>query len=147
MILSLSKGGEHLDSLSFEKIWEDVGFYELRVIAQADDVSASTAVYVAPDAVKELSYQLREFPHMQDDNFIWETGTKGISSSPCISLEFWCKDRSGDVQVEVYLELEDHQERNYHCYFAMKLEPGQLNKFGQELLKLNNPGIGMKVKI
>lgn len=137
-----------MNDLSFEKIWEDADFYEVRIFVRTDCAQVNTTTYITPEAIGKLAGGLKDFPRMQDDRFYWENGERGNASMPFISLEFWCKDWRGHVEIKIYLEFADDDIANgYHCYFALSAEVGQLSDFGRALLRLNRPGIGTEIKL
>lgn len=134
--------------LSIERIWEDVDFYEIEVIARSEIISASVKSYTTVALINELALRLATFPKKLDDRFIWENGSKGDDSTPYISLEFWCEDKLGHIIIEVYMEIDDGASYNKHnCCFFIKTEPGLLNSFGKSLVLLNEQGIGKKITL
>lgn len=134
--------------LSIERIWEDVDFFEIEVIARSEIISASVKSYTTVALINELALRLVTFPKKLDDRFIWENGSKGDDSTPYISLEFWCEDKLGHIIIEVYMEIDDGASYNKHnCCFFIKTEPGLLNSFGKSLVLLNEQGIGKKITL
>ncbi|AFM01688.1 MULTISPECIES: hypothetical protein [Desulfitobacterium] len=134
--------------LSIERIWEDVDFFEIEVIAQSEIISASVRSYTTVASINELALRLATFPQKIDDRYIWENGDKGDDSTPYVSLEFWCEDKLGHIVIEVYMELDDGASYNKHnCCFFVKTEAGLLNSFGKSLVLLNEQGIGQKITL
>ena len=134
--------------LSIERIWEDVDFFEIEVIARSETISASIKSYTTVALINELALRLATFPQKIDDRFIWENGSKGDDSTPYVSLEFWCEDKLGHIIIEVYMEIDDGASYNKHnCCFFVKTEPGLLNSFGKSLVLLNEQGIGKKITL
>jgi hypothetical protein len=134
--------------LSIERIWEDVDFFEIEVIARSEIISASVKSYTTVALINELALRLATFPQKIDDRYIWENGSKGDDSTPYVSLEFWCEDKLGHIIIEVYMEIDDGASYNKHnCCFFVKTEPGLLNSFGKSLVLLNEQGIGKKITL
>lgn len=134
--------------LSIERIWEDVDFFEIEVIAQSEIISVSVRSYTTVALINELALRLATFPQKIDDRYIWENGSKGDDSTPYVSLEFWCEDKLGHIIIEVYMEIDDGASYNKHnCCFFVKTEPGLLNNFGKSLVLLNEQGIGKKITL
>jgi len=134
--------------LSIERIWEDVDFFEIEIIAQSDLVRASVRSYTTTESINELASQLATFPKSLEDRYIWENSTKGDDSTPFVSLEFWCENKRGSIVIEVYMEIDDGASYDKHnCCFFIKTEPGLLNGFGQALSLVNERGIGRKVTL
>ena len=137
-----------MDILSIERIWEDADFFEIEVVARSELISASVKSYTTEASINELASQLTTFPSKFDDKYLWKNGTKGDSSAPYISLEFWCEDKLGHIVVEVYTEIDDGASYSKHnCCFFIKTETGLLNNFGKSLAFLNERGIGKKVSL
>jgi len=134
--------------LSIERIWEDDYFYEIKVHAKSEFVSASTECYTNNDLINNLANNLSSFPKNFEDRFFWENGEKGDDSTTYFSLEFWCEDKLGHILIEIYMEINDGGSFDKHnCCFYLKTEIGLLNNFGKSLFKLNNKGIGYKVTL
>lgn len=134
--------------LSIERIWEDVDFFEIEVIAQSEIISASVRSYTTEASINELALRLATFAQKIDDRYIWENGDKGDDSTPYVSLEFWCEDKLGHIVIEVYMELDDGASYNKHnCCFFVKTDAGLLNSFGKSLVLLNEQGIGKKIAL
>ena len=137
-----------MDRLSFERIWEDDGFFEIKVTAQSEIISAATASYTDNERIGKLSSRLKSFPLSDDDSFFWENGEKGDWSAACFSLLFTCKDKLGHIRIEVYMELDDGGAYSKHnCCFYIYTEPGALNEFGRDLARLLTPGCGQKAEL
>jgi hypothetical protein len=137
-----------LGGLSIERVWEDVDFFEIEVIAQSDIICARARSYTTVTLINELALHLMYFPMKLDDRYIWENGTRGDSSTPFVSFEFWCEDKSGHIVIEVYMELDDGASKDKHnCCFFVRTEIALLNCFGKSLVSLEHPGIGKKVSL
>ena len=137
-----------MDILTFERIWEDVDFFEIEVVAQTEKIRAIARIYTTESSINELSLRLAKFPKNPDDRYIWKNGEKGDGSTPFVSLEFWCLDESGHIILEVYMEIDDGASLAKHnCCFYLKTEIGLLNNFGQSLILLNDVGIGTKITL
>jgi len=112
-----------MDMLTFERIWEDRDFFEIKIVAQTEIICASVRSYTTTSSINELASRLKTFPENFDDKYLWENGEKGDGSTPFVSLEFWCSDKFGNVTVEVYMEIDDGASYNKHnCCFFIKTE-------------------------
>ena len=137
-----------MDTISIERIWEDADFFEIEVIAQTKLIHASVKSYTTMESINELASTLIAFPQNFDDRYIWKNGEKGDSTTPFVSLEFWCEDKQGRIVVEVYMELDDGASYSKHnCCFFVKTEIGLLNRFGKSLPILNKQGLGNRVTL
>lgn len=137
-----------MDNITIERVWEDADFFEIEVSAQSELVRANVKSYTTVEAINELASRLVAFPKSHDDRYLWENGTKGDTSTPYVSLEFWCEDKLGHIVVEVYMELDDGASYSKHnCCFFVRTETGLLNHFGKVILSLNERGIGKKIAL
>ena len=136
-----------MDVLSLEKIWKDNEFYEVEFKASSEFVGVKTKAYVIPEKISELAKRLSDFPESKNDEFYWESGTKGEGYAPCFSLGFKCDD-CGHVKIEVYCEIDDGASLEKHnCCFFVKSEIGLVNRFGKSLFNINNGEIGAKAEL
>ena len=134
-----------MDILSIERIWEDSDFFQIKLKAQSELICASIKSYTTASLINELCSKLSTFPKTFEDRYIWENGTKGDTSTPFVSLEFWCEDKLGHIVIEIYMELDDGASYSKHnCCFYVKTEIGQLYNFSKALAKLNECGTGQK---
>jgi len=137
-----------IDMLSIERIWEDDYYFQIEVVAQSKLISARVKSYTTEDRIEELASRLKTFPEHLDDKYIWENGGKGEGYTPFVSLEFWCKNKSGHINIEVYMEIDDGASYDKHnCCFFINTEPGLLNDFGKSLVRLTQKGIGKKITL
>jgi len=137
-----------MNILSIERVWEDIGFFEIEVTAQSEIIRARARSYTTEKSINDLSCRLITFPNSFDDRYIWENGAKGDATTQFVSLEFWCADKLGHIVIEVYMELDDGAPFSKHnCCFYVKTEIGLLNTFGRSLTLLNEQGIGKRVSL
>ena len=135
-----------MDTISFEKIWEDVDFFQIQISVKTENIQVRTKIYTDIESIKRLSQKISTFPQNSADKFVWGNGEGGDDSTSCVSLEFWCEDELGHILVEVYLELEDGiPYGKYNCRFLIKTEIGLLSSFGKSLPILNRQGVGQRV--
>lgn len=137
-----------MNNFSLERIWEDMEFFEIEVIAKSEFIQACGKFYTTTEKIDRLIASLSSFPQNSKDRFIWENGVKGDKFTPYISLEFWCVEKFGHIVIEVYMEIDDGGSYDKHnCCFYIKTEVGLLNNFGKSLALLNERGIGKKVTL
>ncbi|MEA4833156.1 MAG: hypothetical protein VB118_11150 [Oscillospiraceae bacterium] len=136
----------YMDNLLIKRVWEDIDFFEIEVIAQSKLIRASIRSYTTSEAINELAIRLSTFPKKNNDRYLWENGVKGNSSTPFLSLEIWCSDMLGHIIIEVYMELDDGGSYDKHnCCFFINTEVGLLQRFGKSLVLLNERGIAKQL--
>lgn len=147
-MLKYFQWGERMDNLIFERVWQDEGFFEIKVTAQSELVQATTCSYTNDNSITELSERLVAFPISNTDEYLWRNGKRGDGHTPCVELRFFCKDKVGHIGIEAYMEIDDGASFDvHHCCFYLSAEPGLLNRFGKSLLLLNTPTVGTKVEM
>lgn len=137
-----------MDNLIFERIWQDEYFFELEMTAQSERVRARTKTYCSEEAISLLSGVLAVFPRSRNDSYLWENGDKGDPYPPFVSLKFYCKDGSGHIGIEVFMEIDDGGSLDrHHCCFTLSAEAGMLNRFGRALRHINEPVLGTRIEL
>ncbi|MCL2149984.1 MAG: hypothetical protein FWH51_03515 [Dehalococcoidia bacterium] len=135
-----------MDNISIERVWEDAGFFEIKITAQAELISVSVKSYIESESIDKLASQIAAFLKTIRSSFFWENGVKGDSFTPYVSLEFWHDDNPSHVIIEVYMEIDDGASFDKHnCCFFIRTEIGLLEHFGNSIAMLNEHGIGKKV--
>ena len=141
------------DNIVIERVWQEDYFFEIKITGISNVITAYTKTYTSDEDIDKLANQIKGFVNnylggLDDcqDSFSWENGKRGDQSTAYASLGFYCKDRLGHVQIEVYLELNDGGEFSRHnCCFYVETELGLLEAFGKELKNLKEAQIGRKV--
>jgi len=137
-----------MNMLTFERVWEDIDFFEIEVTAQTNIIRASVRSYTTKTLISELASKLKIFVQNSNYRFIWENGEKGDGSTPFISLEFWYEDKLGHAVIEVFMEIDDGGSYSKHnCCFYIKTEIGLLSSFGKSLLTLSEGKVGEKIAL
>lgn len=137
-----------MDNISFERIWQDEDFFEIKVSVHSDLVSAVTKVYTTEKSILELSEKLQSNIVKSKFDYLWQNGKKGNKSTPYISLRFFNSDKLGHILIEVYMEIDDGGSLDKHnCCFYIKTELGILNEFTKKITKINNKTIGTKIQL
>lgn len=135
-----------IETILFEKIWEDDDFFELRVMAKSKIISAECTVYITISSLHKLAQALSKYN--MEERVFWENGTKGDSTTPYISIEVSKKDKCGHLLIEVYMELDDGGTFDKHnCCFFINTDIGALNELGFSLYSLEQGEIGTKVQM
>ncbi len=126
-----------MDNLLFQKIWEDVDFYEIKVKAYNDNVKAETELYVNNKSIISLSNNIKDLVKAPNNNFYWEIGSRDLSVESFFSLRKVAYDNLGHFQFEVNIGIQNDNNINYYCLFPISAEIGLLSQFGESVLLLN----------
>ena len=139
MILNLSKAGEKMHNILIKKVWEDVGFIEVKIEAVCDYVSAWQNCYIQDEDLLMFSYKLEEYGSTNEKTYL-EFGSKEGNSTPAFSLDIMEPDSYGHVLIEVDMEIDDNDSRKHRCCFYVQTEIGCVERFGTQLRSIINRG-------
>lgn len=135
-----------MDKLILERFWEDYDFYELKVTASSNVISATTTLYIDEKDINKLSKELEEFIFNNENNYLWGMGKKGCK--PYLSLNFIKKDTLGHFYVEIFMELNDGTGVEQHnCCFYIETELGLLLQFAKKVKNLNDYSQEVRVSL
>lgn len=136
------------DYILIEKIWQDIFCYQVNITCAANHIIASNDVYITDDSIDALFCGLSNFIKNHSEDFFWQNGEKGDSSTACISLKFMQKNDLGHILIEVYMELDDGGNYSRHnCCFFVNTELGLLESFCKKLPNLKKERLGVKIQL
>lgn len=137
------------NNIIIEKIWSDEFFFSVKIKCVSEIISAITEVYISNENLQELYRRGNAF--LVDNSLMetyWESGTKGDSSTACISFKFIKMDKQGHIRIEVFMELDDGGKLSEHtCRFFVHTEIQQLYDFVSKLPRIVKNEIGYKVAL
>lgn len=136
-----------MDSLSFEKVWNEDGLFELRVEATSKYVSAFQYCYIPETDFIEIGNKLTDYISAFNKECYLEFGKKTGNYTPAFSLLFFPADNHGHVRIEVDLEIDDNKSRSHRCNFFLDFEIGQVEHFARSINQLLYSDIGFKASI
>lgn len=133
------------DYLIFKRIWQDTFCFKILAKCKSDYVTVQMEIYTSDRDIDILCEKLDSLLYSRTNKAYWLNGEIGDYSVPCISLRLE-KNKLGQVQIEVYIEIADGGTLSEHnCCFFINTEIGLLEQFRKSLPKLKNPEIGTKV--
>lgn len=126
-----------MDNLSFEKIWEDLDFYEIKVEANNDDVKVHTRLFVNKSDIVLLSGYIKNIVNLPNDSFYWEIGDTDLSVESFLSIKKIKNDQFGHFWLEINIGFQNDCNIDYYCKFPILTELGLLLSFSEKILSLN----------
>lgn len=136
------------DNIIIEKIWQDKDFFEVSIKCSNNKISAITEIYLTNELIDELYEKIEFVLQFQKKNIKWESGMRGNGSTSCVEFDITMKDKSGHINIEVYMELNDGGcLEKHHCCFYVNTELGLLYEFNNHLMCLKDRVIGRKVSL
>lgn len=136
------------DNIIFSKIWQDNDVIELEFVCSSSVATVTSKIYVSDSLINELIDQINQFLNGNNEEFLWANEDKGNSSTACISLRFFRKDRLGHIIIEVFAELDDGGDFTEHnCCFFVRTEYGLLMEFCDGLVQLKKNPVGYKIQL
>ncbi|HBT95290.1 MAG TPA: hypothetical protein DEB24_03985 [Coriobacteriia bacterium] len=140
--------GDVRDNIAIERIWQDDGFFQIRVTCSVEIISASADVYVDDALIDELRDKLESITSLSEDEVFWESGERGDGSTTSISFTVSHEDGLGHVRIEAYMELEDGGSPSRHnCCFYVRTELGLLAEFSRRLTYIKEMRLGTRIEL
>lgn len=122
-----------------ERIWMDETelFYQVRLQLHASVCSSNQAVYMQDDTLQELVDAISRFNAMWGkETIVWQPIGED-SDDVSIKLTFTLIDRTGTIQVDVFMHDEwQHDPFNhFHAAFKFRTTMGQLDDLSAQLTR------------
>lgn len=125
-----------MDNITFEKIWQDENLIELKITANSKFVSSYQSCYIQDKKLEEIADKIYNFVGNYSKTCYLEFGKKEGNYTPAFSMCILPADVSGQVKIEVDIEIEDNDIRSHRCCFYVKSELGLIEQLGISLKKL-----------
>lgn len=122
-----------MDNIIIEKIWQDSNIIELQLTAKSEYVQANQSCYVEDEAVIKIADKIDTYMKNYYVECYLEFGNKTGNFTPAFSLTILPSGRTGQVKVEVDIEIADNDKRDHRCCFYVNCELGQIERFGKSL--------------
>ncbi len=147
-MISNLRGNYMGDSLIITRFWQDIEFFQMAIECKTEFIAVRGKVYTTDDLIDDLYSKIEMFLSGNADHACWQNGTRGDTTTPCITLRFLHKDKLGHVLIEVFMEIDDGGTLSAHnCCFYMNTETGLLYQFKENLLKLKTPQLGIQISL
>ncbi|MDR0916190.1 MAG: hypothetical protein LBN02_03265 [Oscillospiraceae bacterium] len=134
---------DNQDNITITRMWEDTGFFAVRVSAVSESVTANVECYTTDSDILELRAQCAAFAETREP-FEWQTGQHDIGY---VSLHFVPLDKRGHITVKVSIESDSDTDSWYYGYFRVMTEIGAIQRFAVDLRALTEPNIGVSVSL
>lgn len=136
-----------MDNIIFEKVWQDESLIELKISANSEFVSAYQSCYIQDKKLEEISERIFKFVENYHETCYLEFGNKKGNYTPAFSMSLLPADMSGQVKIEVDIEIADNDTRSHRCCFYVKSELGLIEQLGKALKKLIIEPDGIEVSL
>ena len=136
------------DNIIVSKVWQDDDVIALKVVCSSPVATITSKIYVSNPLIDELIDQIEQFLHGNIEEGLWANEDRGNSSTACLSLRFFRKDKLGHIGIEVFAELDDGGNYTEHnCCFFINTEYGLLMNFCERLFRLKNSPAGYEIQL
>ena len=135
------------DNITIEKIWQEDDLIELNIKCSAECIIANQTCYIQASDLKDICEQITKCVRQSQQNCYVEFGKKEGNYTPAFSMDISEINASGNVKIEVDMEIADNDIRKHRCCFYVESELGLLEKFGLKLKKLIEGNIGNQVTL
>lgn len=136
-----------MDTIVFEKVWQDNELLELKISARSEFVTAYQKCYIQDTALEEIAEKICDYMKDYKQSCYLEFGHKSGNYSPAFSMCLMAADNSGHVKIEVDIEIDDNDTRTHRCCFYVNSELGLIEKLGYSLKKIIREEVGSKADL
>lgn len=125
-----------MDNIIFEKVWQDGNLIELKILANAEFVSAYQCCYIQDTMLQRISERIHDYTKNYGESCYLEFGQKEGNYTPAFSMYILPAENSGHIKIEVDIEIQDNDIRSHRCNFYVKSELGLIERLGCKLKDL-----------
>lgn len=125
-----------MDQITFKKVWTDECFFEIKVCASNEFITAYQYCYADNDMIREASEKILHYIAAYKDPVFLEFGKKEGNYTPAFSMYILPADPRGHLKIEMDMEIDDNDTRSHRCCFYVNTELGLLERFGERLTGL-----------
>lgn len=136
-----------MDNIFIKKNWEEDNLLELKVKARSKFVNAYQYCYIQRNDLQIIGDTIVDYVQKNNRDCYVVFGEKKGNYTPAFSLQFLQTDKSGSVQVEVDIEIDDNDSRCHRCTFYVYSELGLIEQFGKGLTQLSNDNNIMEIEL
>ena len=97
-----------MDTIVFEKVWQDKELLELKISARSEFVTAYQKCYIQDTALEEIAEKICDYMKDYKQSCYLEFGHKSGNYSPEFSMCLMAADNAGHVKIEVDIEIADN---------------------------------------
>ena len=136
-----------MDNISIKKIWQDDSLIELEIHACSEYVSVFQTCYIQDIRLEEIADKLRNFCEMDEDDYYLEFGSKQGNYTPAFSMNLLKADPSGNVKIEMDMEIADNDERKHRCMFYVESELGAIDRLSSKIKDMVKASVGEEISM
>ena len=136
-IMNFIGGIIKLDNIIIKKNWEEDNLLELKVKAKSKFVNAYQYCYIQGNELQNIGETIIDYVQKNNQECYVEFGEKTGNYTHAFSLQFLQADKSGHVQIEVDIEIDDNDARSHRCTFYVNSELGLIEQFGKRLTHIS----------
>lgn len=147
MILNSSRGGNVMNNIVFEKVWQDDDLVELKILAESEFVTAYQKCYIQQINLEEVSKKIIKYTKDFTKDQYLELGKMEGNYTSTFAMNLLKADTSGHLKIEVDIEVADIDNRSHRCRYFVESELGAIERLGHSLMKLVSADVGSKVSL
>ncbi|MBO0453178.1 hypothetical protein [Candidatus Enterococcus murrayae] len=125
-----------MDNLKIERVWQDSNLLELKVSAKSKYIKVTQVCYVQNEDLQTIGKNIQDFSFNFNKKCYVEFGEKSGNRTPAFSLEFLPADKTGNILIEVDMEIDDNDEGRHRSCFYIQSEIGLVERFGKSLIQM-----------
>ena len=136
-----------MNNIVFEKVWQDDDLIELKILAESEFVTASQKCYIQQSDLEKVSKKIVKYSKEFTENEYIELGNIEGNYTPAFAMLLLKTEISGNLKIEVDLEVADIDNRSHRCRYFVESELGAVERLGINLMKLASASVGNKVSL
>lgn len=133
-----------MDNIKIAKISAEDDVLKIEVTANSEFISAKQFCYIQSSDMEANGSKIFNYSYNYTEECYVEFGKKAGDFTPAFSLKFLKAAFSGEVQIEVDIEVDDNESRLHRASFYVQSELGLIEQFG---LRIKEMAFGEKGEV
>ncbi|BDR59370.1 hypothetical protein [Xylocopilactobacillus apicola] len=105
------------NNINIKKVWQDSDLLQLSIIASAEFVLVKQLCYIEKNTLRLIGEKIKQYSYDFKENCYVQFGELKGNYTPGFSLDFLAAHYSGNVKIEVDMEIDDNDEWKHRCRF------------------------------
>lgn len=122
-----------MDALKFERIWEDVDFYEIVISVKGTDINVRMPTYINDGMIIELSKAMNDVGCGKLDEYTWECGKDIENVTSYALMRVYRLNKVGKIAIDFILDNKLKKPYWKRIQFSIFTEANSLIDFAKKI--------------
>jgi len=136
-----------MDNILIKKVYVDEGLIELKVDVTSTFVDANQLCYIGDGQLLNCAKEIISFSKKHGYDKYVEFGEKKGNYTPAFSLKFLKANVTGEVKIEIDLEIADSEDRSHRCICFVTSDLSSIERFGNKLCEIVTSEIDHEIRL